>query len=269
MSEQDELERLERQLDAAFASTRPRRGFEDELWARLRSRRPIAGWSWLRAPGLAASGAVAVVLLAGVTVLTLVLFAGRGGHTGAGISTAAPGIRAQQPASLAPNGLPFGQLPAPPQAGVVQVVQADRLSPVPAGARMSIADGGLPQPGASLSVYRYDPASGPPAGAVLEPGALPATMAGSAYPTRQARDAFTEAAGRAAGAGDGAAANPSVQVPAATMTEARLVYVAVVAGGRGYLEPAYLFTGTYQNGGTAVAAQVLVPALAPSALRSG
>jgi len=29
-----ELEELERRVSAAFAGTRPRRGFEDELWAR-------------------------------------------------------------------------------------------------------------------------------------------------------------------------------------------------------------------------------------------
>ncbi|GAC1505609.1 MAG: hypothetical protein NVS1B3_04130 [Candidatus Dormibacteraceae bacterium] len=43
MSEQDEdleLQSLQRQLDDAFGPTRPRAGFEDELWARMQARRP-------------------------------------------------------------------------------------------------------------------------------------------------------------------------------------------------------------------------------------
>jgi hypothetical protein len=265
VSQQDELERLERQLDAAFASTRPRRGFEDELWARLSSRRPAAvARKWLSMPALAAAGGVAVVLLAGITLVTLSVLPGRGGHVG-GAPSSAPASRSQPQAPLTTNALPFGPVPAPPGAGAVQVVQGDRRSPVPAGVRMAISDGSLPQPGASLSVFRYDPAAGPPGGAILEPAALPPNGSGSAYPTRPARDAFTDAAARAADSGAGA--NASVQQGQATLTQARLVYVAVVAGDQGYLEPAYLFTGTYQNGGAAVAAQVLVPALAPSALR--
>ena len=51
------------------------------------------------------------------------------------------------------------------------------------------------------------------------------------------------------------------------LTQARLVYVAVVDNGEGYLEPAYLFTGTYQKGEATAAAQVLVPAVAAAALR--
>ncbi|HSR25005.1 MAG TPA: hypothetical protein VLW53_15730 [Candidatus Eisenbacteria bacterium] len=261
MSEQDELERLQRQLDAAFASTRPRRGFEDELWARLGSRPPaVARRSLWGIPGLAAAGGVAVVLLAGITLLTLVLPGGRGGQMGGASS---PGLAgpAQRQAPAAPNAQPFGPLPAPPGAGVVQVMQGGRLSPVPAGVQMSISDGALPQPAASLRVFRYDPASGPPGGAILEPDALPPNLPESPYPTRQPGDAFVDAAGR------GAAANQTGQQAEATLTQARLVYVAVVAGGQGYLEPAYLFTGTYRNGGAPLAAQVLVPALAASALR--
>ena len=35
-----ELQALERQLDDAFETTRPRPGFEDELWLRMQSARP-------------------------------------------------------------------------------------------------------------------------------------------------------------------------------------------------------------------------------------
>ena len=45
MSDRDgeelELEALQRQLDDAFETTRPRRGFEDELWLRIQRRRPF------------------------------------------------------------------------------------------------------------------------------------------------------------------------------------------------------------------------------------
>ena len=44
MSERDEeleLEALQRQLDDAFETTRPRSGFEDELWLRIQRRRPF------------------------------------------------------------------------------------------------------------------------------------------------------------------------------------------------------------------------------------
>ena len=35
-----ELQALQRQLDDAFETTRPRRGFEDELWVRMQASRP-------------------------------------------------------------------------------------------------------------------------------------------------------------------------------------------------------------------------------------
>jgi hypothetical protein len=41
-----ELQALQRQLDDAFETTRPRRGYEDELWLRMQARRPF--WSRLR-----------------------------------------------------------------------------------------------------------------------------------------------------------------------------------------------------------------------------
>lgn len=42
MSDSDELEleALQRQLDDAFETTRPRAGFEDELWTRMQAKRP-------------------------------------------------------------------------------------------------------------------------------------------------------------------------------------------------------------------------------------
>lgn len=268
MSEQDELDRLERQLDAAFANARPRREFEDELWARLERRRR---WRWLtpaRVQGLTA--ALVVVALFGLTIGTISLFRP---HVGGGASTASapsrdsslattPGGRAEQAAPLAPPALPFGRLPAPPDAGIAEVADSGRLSPLPAGVRTTIAEASLPQPASSLSVFHYDAASGPPSGAIIEPSALPANIAGSPYPTRPAGTALQDASQRAAGAA-GPAGGAEV-----TLTQARLVYVAVVSGSDGYLEPAYLFTGTYRNGAAApLPAQVLVPAVAAVALR--
>src|ERR1700716_1299010 len=95
MSEQEddlELAALQRQLDDAFETTRPRVGFEDELWTRMQARRPASTRlrdAWLgRVQGLRPAtavplGAVAVVLVPalGVGVLTLSGFhlAGGGG----------------------------------------------------------------------------------------------------------------------------------------------------------------------------------------------
>src|SRR5437879_2822159 len=41
-----ELQALQRKLDDAFETTRPRRGYEDELWLKLQARRPF--WTRLR-----------------------------------------------------------------------------------------------------------------------------------------------------------------------------------------------------------------------------
>jgi hypothetical protein len=270
VSEQDELDQLERQLDAAFAATRPRRGFEDELWARLepRRRRVWRGWSSLLP--LAAAGGAAAVVTAGIVLATVGALSGAFHHGGAQTAasrgndratTQASG-RAAAPGAFAPSALPFGPVPAPPNANVPQVVQDGRQSPLPAVFRLAVPDGSLPQPGPTIAVFRYDPNSGPPSGAILEPGALPPGIGGAAYPSRPAGDALTEASARGAASGQAAPAGAAV-----TLTQARLVYVAVVAGADGFLEPAYLFTGTYQNGGPAVTAQLLVPALASTAVR--
>jgi hypothetical protein len=76
-----ELDALQRQLDDAFATTRPRRDFEDELWLRMQAQRPatsrlrdaiaamVAGFR--EAPAIPL-GAVAVLLIVviGVSVLS-------------------------------------------------------------------------------------------------------------------------------------------------------------------------------------------------------
>ena len=78
--EELELEALQRRLDDAFATTRPRRGFEDELWVRMQRRRPLAGrlgdlfgglvGGIREAPGVSAGVAALVVIVAlGVGVI--------------------------------------------------------------------------------------------------------------------------------------------------------------------------------------------------------
>jgi hypothetical protein len=115
-----ELEALKRQLDDAFETTRPRAGFEDELWTRMQARRPAGtrlrdAWLGLvqgirEAPGvpMAAVAAVLVVVLGAGAVVYSGL--GRGG--GGASSTAGGAESAAQPAYLSSPGA-FGRLPSP------------------------------------------------------------------------------------------------------------------------------------------------------------
>jgi hypothetical protein len=114
-----ELEALQRQLDDAFETTRPRPGFEDELWIRMQARRPAGtrlrdAWLGLvqgirevpAVPMAAVAGLLVVVLGAGVLVYSGV---GRGG----GAASIAQNRQAgAQPAALSSPGA-FGQLPSP------------------------------------------------------------------------------------------------------------------------------------------------------------
>jgi hypothetical protein len=56
-------------------------------------------------------------------------------------------------------------------------------------------------------------------------------------------------------------------VPAVNLTLATLVYTTVESDGIGYMEPAYLFTGTFSRSQDTLEKRVLIPAVAPSALR--
>jgi len=121
MSDNDDLElqALQRQLDDAFETTRPRVGFEDELWSRMQARRPL--WRRVRefvaaladsireAPAVPAA-AVAVVLIVAVGVGIVSL---SGLHFGGGGSTAtSQSGGAQYNASRAPGAADLGHLPA-------------------------------------------------------------------------------------------------------------------------------------------------------------
>ena len=114
-----ELEALQRQLDDAFETTRPRVGFEDELWMRMQARRPAGtrlrdAWLGLiqgirEAPAvpMAAVAALLVVII-GAGVLT---FSGLG-RGGASSTSVAGGQSAARPAQLGSSG-GFGRLPSP------------------------------------------------------------------------------------------------------------------------------------------------------------
>ncbi len=124
MSEPDEPEDLEvaalqRLLDDAFETTRPRPGFEDELWTRMQATRPAGSRlrdAWLglvqairEAPAvpMAAVAAVLVVVIgAGALVYSGI---GRGGAGSTATSGAAFG---SEPFALSSPGA-FGRLPAP------------------------------------------------------------------------------------------------------------------------------------------------------------
>jgi hypothetical protein len=112
-----ELEALQRQLDDAFETTRPRIGFEDELWTRMQAGRPagtrlrdawlglIQGIREVPAVPMAALAAVLVVII-GAGILTF-----SGAHFGGGSSSATSGLSAGQYAPQASGA--FGRLPSP------------------------------------------------------------------------------------------------------------------------------------------------------------
>ena len=123
-----ELAALQRQLDDAFETTRPRAGYEDELWLRMQTRRPF--WSRLQdaltglIDGLREAPAVPAAAVAAVLVVAV----------GAGIWSLSGIARPAGPASLAArSGFggaqdtayegAFGRIPAPSlQSGLTEAV---------------------------------------------------------------------------------------------------------------------------------------------------
>jgi hypothetical protein len=108
--EELELQALMRELDDAFETTRPRRGFEDELWSKLQKRRP----PWIRVrdmfAGLPAipTAAVAAVLVVAVGIGVIAVGGGLHPFGGASLS-ATSGNRPQS----APDHAYQGLLPTP------------------------------------------------------------------------------------------------------------------------------------------------------------
>src|SRR6266581_4433813 len=109
-----ELQALQRELDDAFATTPPRRGYEDELWLRMQARRPL--WTRVRdmfgslgtlfreAPAIPL-GAVAVLLVVVIGASVLINSGLRLGttHNSYSQGAAAPDLALSE----------FGKLPTP------------------------------------------------------------------------------------------------------------------------------------------------------------
>jgi hypothetical protein len=127
MNEDEDLEllALQRRLDDAFETTRPRRGFEDELWLRIQSRRPAwsrlaDAWAGLVAairevPAVPAAAVAAVlIVLIGAGALTLdALRSNRGATPSSGTFGASQASQKYNGAAPQAGGGPFGLLPSP------------------------------------------------------------------------------------------------------------------------------------------------------------
>ena len=94
-------------------------------------------------------------------------------------------------------------------------------------------------------------------------GVVPAQEETAAYGLRSGTSAVQTALSAPATAPGGNGA-----VPAVSLSHAELVYQVVESEGQGFLEPAYLFTGTFQSNGQTFEKRVLVPAVLANAIRS-
>ncbi len=147
MSDDEDLETqaLQRQLDDAFQTTRPRRGFEDELWSKIQARRPW--WQTARAffaaliggirhvpPAPAAAVAILLVLVLGIGLLGSL---GRRGGAGGGATSLSQGAQ-RGGAGYNPVAGDFGRLPMPfllAGSGVNDAAPPRAVSAAPAQAR--------------------------------------------------------------------------------------------------------------------------------------
>jgi hypothetical protein len=158
MSDEEDLDlqAMQRQLDDAFETTRPRRGFEDELWLRLQARRPF--WTRLRdgVAGLidgfrevpavpAAAVAVVLIVVIGVGVVSL-----SGLHLGGASGTATSSQYRPQPGGAlslpAAGQTSFGRLPTP-------TLNSNSSSPVDFSPSKSVTDLAPAQAAPAYQVY--------------------------------------------------------------------------------------------------------------------
>jgi hypothetical protein len=138
---------------------------------------------------------------------------------------------------------------------LIFVVQYQRLIPLSSASVIGEVDGNGDPSGARAVVD-----SG---GHILEIfGSLRLAEQSASYPLR-APSAVVNAAVSAT-----PVTNESGPVPAVALTHVALVYTTVESGGIGYLEPAYLFTGTFSRDGQTFEKRVLIPAVVPIALAS-
>jgi hypothetical protein len=161
MSEDEDLDlqALQRQLDDAFQTTRPRAAFEDELWLRMQAHRPI--WTRLRdgVAGFVAAlrEAPAVPSTAVAILLIVVVGAGivrlSGLPRGGGASLSAGGQDAGT--KYGPAVPEYGSLPAP---SLSRNADGATLAPTDssyAGPVSLIWDGHLDLTATNLPVFRY------------------------------------------------------------------------------------------------------------------
>lgn len=147
MSEQDEeleLKALERELEDAFATTRPRPGYEDELWLRMQAQRPapskirdaFAGFlAGIRAVPMVPAAATAALLVVAVGVgflaYTGVLQTPHSGAASAPANSRFDGGAGEKQLALGS----FGKLPTPVFKPGIGDSFAPTLSNAPAGAQ--------------------------------------------------------------------------------------------------------------------------------------
>jgi hypothetical protein len=138
-----ELEALQRQLDDAFETTRPRAGFEDELWTKMQATRPAGSrlrdaWTGFfqsirEAPTvpMAAVAALLVVLIgAGAFVYSGL---GRGGASSTAANGAAAPAFGSEPLAISSPGA-FGKVPSPGLASKNSDTEGPRSATAPANA---------------------------------------------------------------------------------------------------------------------------------------
>lgn len=170
-SEDDlELQAVQRQLEDAFATTRPRAGFEDELWQRMQAQRPapskirdaFAGfWAGVRSVPMVPAAATAAVLVVALGVGLLAYTGALQGHGGA--ATTAQKYSGSD-LSLH-GGATFGRLPTPVFNPVVTAGgaaapaspnDASRLYPIPYFGPATLTWAGrLDTTISSVPVFRY------------------------------------------------------------------------------------------------------------------
>lgn len=185
-----ELEALQRRLDDAFASTRPRRGFEDDLWQRMQSGRrfdsKLRHWMGSLGGGLRqmpaipiAAGAALLVVIVGVAIAgpSVALFGGN--HSSQATSGAAVGPNTHDlfaggkvpTPALRPGGVDTG-IPAPASAGQPEGQASQAAANLYFGPANLTWAGTMPAPLPYAPVYVYAEPTGQQRAAIAQGGAL-------------------------------------------------------------------------------------------------
>ena len=136
-----ELQALERQLDDAFETTRPRPAFEDELWLKVQESRPaprrmrdaLSGfWNAIREVPAVPAAATALVLVVAIGV-GIIAVNGRGGATGGSTGE----TRLSAPAAGQYFAGNFGRVPSPRFASGVKTATPGPVAPGSSAADLS------------------------------------------------------------------------------------------------------------------------------------